>query len=414
MLGRSRRNNGQERLRGTALIGPFALALLINAGQLKTSRLFAWFPTDLTVFALLVVLLCCAFQVVQRGLRDPALVFIVAMLLSLSLSTSNLASTAYGASKASVLFTITATLMVAPFVLLVDRRQMLAFFVTLVVIAGIVTFMVWLEPEAVSEYTDRLSFDGANTIGTARIAGAGAVVCAVLATARELAGRSRLLLTLATVTFLGVIVASGSRGPAVAVVIAIASVLVFSPSLRRFRGRAITISVVAIGGVGWWLLSSGGDGGRRILGLIAGEGDRSSSIRVYLWEQSLSAIASNGAGVGLGAFGEIGSGVSSVARYPHNLILEVFVEGGWLPGSVIVVTLIVAISRAIKNSTEPIGAIAFALLVFALANAMVSGDINDGRLLWVMVTVALMRHIPPAEHGTAHMHEPVSRRTLHR
>ncbi|MGX9900060.1 hypothetical protein ACW0JT_09330 [Arthrobacter sp. SA17] len=41
-----------------------------------------------------------------------------------------------------------------------------------------------------------------------------------------------------------------------------------------------------------------------------------------------------------------------------------------------------------RRSNDPVGAVLFALLLFSIVNAMVSGDINDNRLMWLLLSCA--------------------------
>lgn len=81
-----------------------------------------------------------------------------------------------------------------------------------------------------------------------------------------------------------------------------------------------------------------------------------------------------------------------IGRYPHNLFLEVGAEGGVLAALALLALLAAAVSRSFKaaragdDSVVPV----VALLVFWLVNAMVSGDANDNRGVFVFAAAALM------------------------
>jgi O-antigen ligase len=84
-------------------------------------------------------------------------------------------------------------------------------------------------------------------------------------------------------------------------------------------------------------------------------------------------------------------------RFPHNTVLEVFVEGGWLVGVSFLGLLLAALFRAYlvasRSRTGEARAL-FALLAFFAVNAMVSGELND-RVLFAFLGLGLAFRIPP-------------------
>jgi F0F1-type ATP synthase membrane subunit a len=77
-------------------------------------------------------------------------------------------------------------------------------------------------------------------------------------------------------------------------------------------------------------------------------------------------------------------------QYPHNLLAETTLESGWLCGATTLVVLAAALAAGWARARRPGGRVVFAGTVFYLVNALVSGDLNDNRPLFMFVGSALM------------------------
>src|SRR5207248_4239521 len=75
--------------------------------------------------------------------------------------------------------------------------------------------------------------------------------------------------------------------------------------------------------------------------------------------------------------------------WPHNLLLEITLEAGWLTGLYVVVLLLIGLCRAYSRASSPETRAVFALLFFYIVNAMVSYDVNDNKLLFTFIALAL-------------------------
>lgn len=84
-------------------------------------------------------------------------------------------------------------------------------------------------------------------------------------------------------------------------------------------------------------------------------------------------------------------------QYSHNFLLEIGVEAGVLALAAASVVCYVAVRRQLRAGGGLVEAAMSALLVFALVNALVSGDVGDNRLLWVMLGAGLVA--PPLWSG---------------
>jgi O-antigen ligase len=360
-------------------VGPLALALLIWAGSLKETPLFDWVPVDLTLAAAVVV----AAAVIDSRLRGGGATKAVAapllfftMLLPAALI--NQSPTAYSISKIAVLFTISLLLAVAPFYLLRANRQRTVFLLALVAFGVLSAANLIFAPTEVANSPGRFIVEGSNTIAVSRIVLAAAVILLIAATVRGLRLTRRFVMALGAVVLTAVATLTGSRGPLIALLLAIGVTVVTATVYRRYRVRAVLgiVGVVLIGG--WYLLqSSQSEGLARIVGTLTGESGTAPDARVLIWSYALELFTGQPLGRGWGAFTFMGM------QYPHNLFLEIAVEAGVLVLAVVLVLLVATLLRGAHVAVDWQTSAILGLFVFAFANAMVSSDINGNRLLLV-------------------------------
>lgn len=382
-------------------VGPVFVVVLAFAGQIKAHPLLIWLPVDMTLLAAVAVVVLC---VISRAQLGPAngwvwlpLALWVVFLPAVSLSPLDDRAT----TKVVTLFTVTFLLALAPFYLLRTPEQRRVFLWAVVVVA--VFAAVWallVEPTYASDYTNRLLLEGTDTIGTARIAMAGAVVLVVFAVGRSHRAVFRLVLVAGAAVMAFLAFSTGSRGPVLAGGVALLLVVIIAPMFSRYRGRAI-VALLAVGAIAVWVAAANaGDGFTRVLALLLGENDSSTSSRTYLWGLASSDAAAKPLGAGWGSW----SASHGRHTYPHNLPLELAVEAGWLVALAVVCVLGASIVRAARQAVDTTSTAMLGLLIFAALNAMVSSDINGSRLLWaVMFAAWSVRTVAasPAESGTA-------------
>ena len=77
-------------------------------------------------------------------------------------------------------------------------------------------------------------------------------------------------------------------------------------------------------------------------------------------------------------------------QYPHNLMAEVTLESGWACGAATLLVLVAAAVAAWSRTGSPGGRLVFAGLLFYAINAMVSGDLNDNRPLFMFLGSAFL------------------------
>ena len=382
--------------------GPVMLAVLVFAGQFKANPLLAWVPVDFTGLAMVLVILAGIMSRVQEGKTTGrfAVPLIVWVLFFPAIAVASM--DAYTVTKLTTLFSVSLVLAIAPFFLLRTAEQQRAFVLGIAALGLFASIALLLGERGEGEYA-RLTLEGGQTIGTARVVMAAAIVLLLWAFRPDATGRVRLLALIAGVGLVVLAFMTGSRGPTLAGAVAIVVTVLVAPAFRRRRGRAI-VGAVVLGAIAVAVAANqAGFGFVRILSVFSGDSGSSTLARQRLWDVAAESIARHPFGRGWGSFNLDGG----TFRYPHNVILEVGYELGWFALLAAIALITFAIVRAARLGTSTTGAAMFALLIFAVLNAMVSSDINGGRLLIVALFAAFA--IPVARRTESATAEPQGR-----
>lgn len=371
------------------LLAPISCLLVLFAGSFKASPLLTWIPGDLTLLAALAVVAGVTGVLFAQGL-DFKISPWALLLLAVIIPAWVLVPTAgeYASSKLSGMILTLLAVAGTLYLVRTPRRQQV--WVWALFGVGIVLGLgLLLAPSAIPSQGGA-HLIGSNTIATARISGGAFVVAFIFSL--SLSGMRRYFTLIAAVTFGLILFASGSRGPFAAAVVAVLVVAFFVRTPGKFD-RFVMLGLAAIGGVGY-LFIGGGGGVARIAAVVLGESDATES-RSAVWGAAVRAIVGDPFrpfGVGWGNFASVldsnellGSGVR---QYPHNVILEIWVEGGFVPMLAISIFIVLSLWRLSRIAGSGYGAALFGTALFALGNAMVSGDVNGNRLLWVSLAVA--------------------------
>lgn len=273
---------------------------------------------------------------------------------------------------------------------------------------SIVTFAkVWIGASVVLAVVATLGFDGgradafdSNPIWLGRAMGTGLVMVLWFRTRRQL--RMSWTIVLCIVLVIGII-AAGSRGPVLAVGVGAIVLALFS---TRYRTRKVLgIAAVALGT--YWAISTlpffADTRFANITDLATDEA------RNLLWAVTPPVIMDNPWGVGVGNW-RLHVGLPRY-RYPHNLLLEVFSEFGWMLGvGLIAVLVAVCVALVRAGRVHAPATLVLACLLAELANSSVSGDMN-GRTLWFLVTLGFLMGVGSVLSAA---HEPERRGTVRR
>lgn len=174
-------------------------------------------------------------------------------------------------------------------------------------------------------------------------------------------------------------------------VFVIALALIDSTGVVVSRQRARTYRVVALlflVGVGFYSLQRAPETARaRYLQLIQSDSrGYSVSSRLDAIREGL-ALSDRPLGYGWGAFD---SESSSPLIYPHNFVLEIMVEQGWLVAVFILFVLFLVARKLFRERRRSdVAYILLGLFAYGLINAMVSGDLNANRPLLMVIGLSL-------------------------
>ncbi len=193
---------------------------------------------------------------------------------------------------------------------------------------------------------------------------------------------------------------TGSRGPIFSLFLVM--MLYFFFNFRKVFFRTILllsffISILIFSGIFDQLLQY--NNVSRVFMNIGEGGLNKSNSRSYIFESSIQEIISYPLGVGSGNFVEYTQDPSFFKNkdlfYPHNLFFEILCEFGVLTFLVFMIYLLQSllsfkINLFNKRETRNMMFYTFAFLFF---NSMVSGDLNDARLLFVFIPLMLVKEI---------------------
>ncbi len=355
---------------------------LVLSGSFKEIEAFDFLPVDATLALAVVVAALVAMRLISEPVPRAAHIVFFGFLLLIPAAFFT-ASTEYGAFKELRLFTITFLSMLAPVVLIRDWTDVRRHLLALAAVAGLVVAEAVVNPQPSSDYEGApIMTASAGTIGL----GTAAAVLVVIATMGMIWHAIPWHVALpADGVAVYVLLQSGSRGPLFATVVAIL-VGVFLVRVRpRLRRGLFFVLLVGVGLIVAFSLAPL-HSRDRIIDLLTGDTAGSVDNRVRLIEIALDVVNRSPMGVGLGGYQAEAFGGY---RYPHNLPLEVLVEAGLLFGGIFLFWLVLCLARAYRVTVDSSGGTLFAVLACVFAEALVSGDLNDNRLTFYVLGIAV-------------------------
>lgn len=386
-------------------VGPTVLAVFVHAGSLKSNPYLVWVPGDLTVILGIALIALIGAELSRTQFLSRSIWVSATVAVGMLLGVAAI-RTPYGFEKALSFFTITLLALVGAVVLLREASQRRAFLGALAGIGAIVAILVALFPARTAEWSEVVTLAGTNTISTSQMVTGGAVVFGMYAIVGKGSTLRRIVAALAATGMFLIALSTGSRGPVVALGIGIAVALLFAPVFNKRRGRSIVAVLIALGIGAFFALRQGSEGLDRVLGFLAGDADTSTNARTTLWSTAWDHIGQMPFGGGWGYFGsvrEIGfNALNGGTTYPHSVPLEIALEAGWATGLLFAFLAICGVVRLMRRANDPTTTMFLVLLIFTLTNSMLSGDINDNRLMWVMLTAAWV--VPKRAVGTPATH----------
>jgi O-antigen ligase len=239
----------------------------------------------------------------------------------------------------------------------------------------------------------RFSLLGLNPIASGRVATLITVICLALLFARKGPSRTTAVLWIGATLGIASAALTGSRGPLVALAASVVVLVVLLMRRRRVRRGAIVAFAFLAGSLVLVGLQSDLTPVERIFG--AGDSGRTTIL-----QEAWAVYLDNPGGVGWGSYGLVtGESIDPFARaYPHNIVLELLVEGGLVAVIGFALLVIVAFrsaANAALGSQTVVPYVVLAVTVYAFANALSSSDIVGNRMLWVALGLCLsVRYLP--------------------
>jgi hypothetical protein len=384
-------------------VAPFAVLLLLYAGFFKANPLLSWVPVDLTLLGASLTLAGIIAVLVTSSIPRGTGVVLAVWATFMPMAFLH-AGNPYGSTKTLHLFTLTLLAALAPLFLIRSGRRQEIWVLMQIALGTILAIGTYLAPvsDMPPDVIYQTALEGSNPIGAGRAAGVAVVGCLCLALAGH---RWRIWLVLLGGGAAVPLFMSGSRGPVLAAVISVFMVAALAPTsgIKRFT----RIGLVGVGAVLTYLYIQGsttGGAGRIAKTLLQGvDQDTSSQVRLMLWRYTGSYIFRHPWGTGWGGLQHV-SGFNLLNTeglvYPHNVLLEVTGEAGWIAGAAVIFFLWSGLRQLRAAAVLPFPAALFGIVVFFVLNAMVSGDVNDNRTMWASVAVAWVVAIGNGTHRT--------------
>ena len=371
-------------------------AAFVLAGSFKGHSALAMVPLDLSmVFGVLSLGLTLSLLARGKARFGPGIWVLALLFAACAVSLTWTDWTDYARSKVVRMFTLTLWSAVGSALIFQARGAVAGFRFTVVALGllGAIDAFVTRDPQGL----ENSAALGADTISSARIA----ALCAVLAWVAALRSRRSAAQGMAFLVA-GAMVwemqAIGSRGPAIALVVALVVVTARLSLSRHRRGlRVLVGTLLVVGAFSYGLFSAPTQSRTRLEEFYQGQTALQGSVRGVFYLESAKAIPTNPFGIGWGGFERLivgrdktFGGGTLTGYYPHNLLLEVTLEGGWGVGLLLIAAIALALHRSWTCRNLDVGAVALAGLVLTGVAAMFSGDFNDNRDFFAFMAMALV------------------------
>ena len=401
---------GPRALLGSLVSFETLLVLYVFAGVYKGDPRFAWIPVDLTglFFALSVVV--GSFIIVRSPIYKKGLPVVFAMICLVTWLWVSLAwspSQVYGPDKVFLMATLALWAVIAGALIIAPNPERLRRLFTLLLL-----FAVWIGVEAVLAYSETGGEVGRleRYLLMGRVCGLGALTALAgwLYSTDRVAGWFSMGLFLV----LGFVLAvAGGRGPLLATVVPLLIPVGLSIRLtaRRILYSRILLSVVVLplvmaAGLAVYTIVTDQRLGtiERLAQLTTDDIGNSAQTRAdhyattgKLWPQA--PLLGHGAGSW-----PLLTGRPDIPIYPHNLFMELLVEGG-----LIALTLFCALLGTVlrpasfaRMRRDPQALCATMLFANTFFNAMTTGDLADNRPIFMMIGVLALFAVRPVATAT--------------
>lgn len=379
----------------------FLFILFLFAWAYKANPKFSWIPVDLTqlffilsVCSGILVFLCekKKFEKKAVAVVFSGIAFVFYILMSLTWTAGHI----YAGQKALYFSTLTLwSLIACAFIIASDKKRMARFIHLLLI------FAVWIAMESTLEYirsgNDVINAMNSNYLALGYSLGMGLVISADYVFLTGHSGLKRIFLLFISFYFMFLLLVLGGRGPLLSLFIALLIPLLFirdrleanKQKLKKYTAF-IAVLFTAVIAVSVYLYLKGSLTAtlyRLLLFLEPGMGS-SAGTRLGYYSASAELWRLNPVvGHGIGSW-PILMGLPDTNAYPHNLVLEILVELG-LAGLILFGLIVFfALKGLIKSNSGKnvfFGAVILMMFVNAFTGAMLSGDLNDNRIIFAFL-----------------------------
>lgn len=384
--------------------GEWLFALFLFAGYYKADPRLSFIQTRIDITLLFLILSFLVFfhralrkMFAQRIPRSFTRVATFFLLLKICLLAGLLytQSTQYGFDKTLRFIFLTGWAFWGSVLLIPNVLSLRRFCWALVAISTAMAIDALLSYPGVGRVSFVTAF-GSNYIALARANGLGLLTTMILLLPTARRRWVKLCLWGLATLQLWATLSAGARGPVFALILSFLLFFVLSvrgfPCLKidRFALRLGTMAVLVAGIlilVGEALFSTLA---YRIQ-IFATERGISAATRITLYREAIELWANSPIwGTGTGQFGIAVTG-EDIRLYPHNILLELGAETGIIGVLVFLSMIGFAFAKGVdclhrgKGATKTVTRYLLVAAFFALLNAMISGDINDNRVLFTLV-----------------------------
>lgn len=377
-------------------------ALFLFSGYFKSSLSFL--PFDITIFLMMISFITVINTIInQKAIEKKTLngiVLFLPFLILILVSNLYTESNYYAIEKTIKFLTFTSWAFIAPFFIIKGKKSFLNFLNTIIIISTIVaiaTFITYL-----TSYSG-IGFISVYDIGyqqIGRLTGLGSILITTLGLYNiNVSIKQKYLYTLLLLVNVFSLTISGSRMPLLSFLCSL--ILLFLISFRYEDKKLyidkgvypFTLVLVLLLGIFLYFIATGrfNTTFNRLLTLFFEEGGGGSSIaRINRYETALLMTFSSPIfGHGIGSF-PIHYNLSDVADYPHNILLEFSSELGFIGLSIFLILIIKGFIGIYKSKKNILRLSIMFSTFYLLLNAMVSGSINDNRIIFTFIAFMLI------------------------
>ena len=364
--------------------------LFLTAGVYKADpRLESLVPVDVTVLLGVWLALSMLLRGIRKDIRVPGPVWLLAPLVVTMAVGVLRAPVPYGAEKAAQFCTLTMLALVASIVLLEDRKRLRRFFVSISVVAILLSIYAASAPETTSE--GRLTLQGSSPISLGRVAS-----LALAFGWLHFHFHRRAFDRLVAVGILAIscycVLAAGSRGPLLSFLLGLGVVSVICHRAHGMSPMSIRVVllivvcatlIVLLGFIPSLPLY-------RFQLLFSEQKGASILLRGFLFMTAWQLMLTHPFGLGVGGFAR--HAILDL-RYPHNLFLEVGSELGWIPLLgllVLIVWSLKCVAEVLRREYSWTAQFMAIVVLTALLNSMVTGDLNGNRMLFAFLVLPFL------------------------